>query len=151
MKKAQKFFATNKLGIDDSDTITNPHGFRNSEDRIVEELQKIRPAIDDNQDNPTEKISQKLMWHDKQKGEYKFGDVVFSQGGRIRKKVFTTMMDTYDKSHGNVSIRNIIEATNLTAARVRTDVFFINKRLSKKTKYYFRASRQGFYTLDEYK
>lgn len=49
MRKKREFFTTNKLGFDDSDSISRPHGFLHPDEVIAEEIQKLTKEVRKNQ------------------------------------------------------------------------------------------------------
>jgi len=88
-------------------------------------------------------------WHKREKGEYKFGKEIFHQGGKkIRKKLFQSLMDLYEKSPRALSVKSLCEMTGLDPRRLRIEISAINQRLKKQIKLYFKGSGQGFYTLE---
>ena len=88
-------------------------------------------------------------WHNREKGEYKFGKEIFHQGGKkIRKKLFQSLMDLYEKSPRALSVKSLCEMTGLDPERLRIEISAINQRLKKQIKLYFKGSGQGFYTLE---
>jgi hypothetical protein len=86
-------------------------------------------------------------WFDKKDGKYQFGVVgIYSQRGKIRKKVFQTLMDIYEKSPNAISISSVKELTGLKAERIRIEICAINVKL-RKFGLFFEGSRQGYYIL----
>lgn len=90
-------------------------------------------------------------WYDKNKGEYQFGTITFQQAGDIRKKVFQSLINTFETSPQAISVKTISELTGLKPERVRIEISAINSRLTDEVGLYFKGSGSGYYTLRQLK
>lgn len=87
-------------------------------------------------------------WLDRQKGEYYFEDVTFKQGGRVRKKVFQTLMDIFESS-GVISTKKASEMSGLDPYRLRVEISGINIRLIRDVGLVFKGSGRGYYFIQK--
>lgn len=87
-------------------------------------------------------------WHNREKGQYSFAGKIFIQTGKLRKKVFQALMDTFEKTPQAVSMKTLKEKTGIDAPDLRTEVFQINTRLKEKG-FEFEATGKGYYILNK--
>ena len=90
-------------------------------------------------------------WFDRKEGIYQFGDIgTFTQTGKIRKRMFVALMDTYKETPQTISTQTVkTRSRTKNVDRVSIEINAINQRLKKEIGLYFKGSGEGYYTLEE--
>jgi len=114
---------------------------------ITDRLKEILVEID-NISQETNNLPENWGWADKKNGKYQFGNKDFTQGGKVRKKVFIALMEACEKSPNIISVTTLHEQTDIERKRLRVEISAINKNLrSQKIGLRFKGSGKGFYEV----
>lgn len=116
---------------------------------LVDKLKEVLHAIDNIQQKSVGS-PENWEWSNRNKGEYQFGKIPFTQGGKIRKKVFVALMDIYKKTPQAIVVQTVAGMAEVSPARLRVEIAAINKGIEEKIGYYFKGSGKGYYTLEKY-
>lgn len=143
--------------IKEAVTLTDPILSFQRKEEMIEAFERVHNFVLDegllllNRLNEKDILAQKepsLGWLDRRLGEYQFGGVSFKQTGKVRGLVFRHLMDLHEQSPHGISIKSLSERTKLTHSRLRIEIAAIRGRLKNKTGYYFKGSKEGYYTLE---